>query len=451
MGKQNSRYVTGIALVASLGGLLFGFDTAVISGAEKTIQEIFELNSFWHGFTIAIALIGTLVGALVSAKPADSLGRKKVLIIIAVLYGLSAIGSALAHNWISFLIYRFIGGLGVGASSVIGPMYIAEIAPPKIRGRLVASFQFNIVVGQVLSYLSNYIIAGIVEMNAWRWMLGVEVIPAILFFLLLLIIPDSPRWLVLKNRPEEARKILHKLGAENPEKELGEIVESVKSFTRIAKDRFFTSKNRIPIMLAILVAVFNQLSGINAVIYYAPRIFEMVGFATDSALLQSISIGISLLISVSIGMVLIDRIGRKKLLMIGSVGMFVFLALVAHTFYTNVEGGLHMLFYLVGFILFFGFTAGTVIWVYISEIFPNNVRAKGNTLGSFTHWAMAVMISWLFPVIVEGHAFGGGIAFTVFSVSMIFMFFTVWKVFPETKGKSLEDIQKEFIRNNNTD
>jgi sugar porter (SP) family MFS transporter len=449
MKLKGNAYVTSVALVASLGGLLFGFDTAVISGAEQTIQQVYELNDFWHGFTIAIALIGTLIGALLSARPADRFGRKKVLIFIAILYAVSAIGSALAPTWVSFLFFRFIGGLGVGASSVIGPMYIAEIAPPRIRGRLVASFQFNIVIGQVGSYLSNYLIVQVVEHNAWRWMLGAEFIPAILFFLLLLLIPDSPRWLVLKGRESEALGILKRLGSVNPEKELGEIVDSVKSFSRVTRDRFFISKNRIPILLAILVAVFNQMSGINAVIYYAPRIFEMVGFATDSALLQSISIGVSLLISVMIGMILIDRIGRKKLLMIGAVGMGVFLGLVSRTFYIDSSNGAFMLIYLVGFILSFGFTAGTVIWVYISEIFPNSIRAKGQTLGSFTHWIIAVIISWGFPVIVGGFEFGGGIAFGIFAVSMVFMFVTVWKFFPETKGKSLEEIQKEIMPNNN--
>jgi sugar porter (SP) family MFS transporter len=448
--KKNVRYVTGIAFVATLGGLLFGFDTAVISGAEKSIQQLFNLNSFWHGFTIAIALIGTLVGALLSAKPADVFGRKRVLIIIALLFGISALGSALAHDWTLFLIYRFIGGLAVGASSVIGPMYIAEISPPKIRGRLVASFQLNIVVGQVLSYLSNYLIVQTIELNAWRWMLGIELVPALLFFFLLILIPDSPRWLVLKNKTQEARHILRKLGSADPDKELNEITESFRSFTRVAQDHFFTVKNRIPIILAILVAVFNQLSGINAVMYYAPRIFEMAGFAADSALFQAIIIGTSLLASVIVGMALIDKIGRKKLLLIGSVGMFFFLSMVARTFYANVEEGVFILIYLIGFIGFFGFTAGTVIWVYISEIFPNTVRAKGQTLGSFTHWVMAVIISWGFPVIVEGHTYGGGIAFTIFAISMVFMFFTVWKVFPETKGKSLEEIQKEFIRNDNS-
>ncbi len=446
--KKNNKYVTGIALIASLGGLLFGFDTAVISGAEKNIQQFYELNSFWHGFTIAIALIGTIIGALFSAKPSDNFGRKKILLFIALLYGISALGSALAFNWTAFLIYRFIGGLAVGASSVIGPMYIAEISPPKIRGRLAASFQFNIVIGQVLSYISNYFIAQSFEVNAWRWMLGVEFIPALIFFSLLFLIPDSPRWLVLKNKNKKAELILKKLNSANPAKELSEIVESVKDFSRITKNHFFTRKNRIPIILAILVAVFNQLSGINAVIYYAPRIFEMAGFAKESALFQSITIGFTLLISVMLGMALIDKVGRKRLLLVGSVGMFFFLSLVAATFYTKAESGFFTLFYLVGFIAFFGMSAGTVIWVYIAEIFPNSVRAEGQTLGSLTHWAMAAMISWVFPVIVEGHTFGGGIAFTLFAVSMIFMFFTVWKVFPETNGKSLEEIQKEFIHNN---
>jgi sugar porter (SP) family MFS transporter len=445
--NKNYRYVTGIALIASLGGLLFGFDTAVISGAEKDIQQFFQLNSFWHGFTVAIALIGTMIGALISAKPADKFGRKKVLIFIALLYGISALGSALSFNWIAFLIYRFIGGIAVGASSVIGPMYIAEIAPPKIRGRLAASFQFNIVIGQVLSYISNFLIAQAFVTNAWRWMLGVELVPSVIFLFLLFLVPDSPRWLVIRNNTSKAESILKKLGSVNPAKELSEIIESVKDFSRITKNHFFTRQNRIPIVLAILVAVFNQLSGINAIIYYAPRIFEMVGFAKDSALLQSITIGITLLISVMVGMSLIDKVGRKRLLLVGSVGMFFFLSMVAATFYTKAEGGFFTLFYLVGFIAFFGMSAGTVIWVYIAEIFPNSVRAEGQTLGSLTHWAMAAMISWLFPVIVEGHAFGGGIAFTLFAVSMIFMFFTVLKVFPETKGKSLEEIQKEFIHN----
>jgi sugar porter (SP) family MFS transporter len=446
--SHNKAYVTSISLVASLGGLLFGFDTAVISGAEKTIQELFQLNSFWHGFTIAIALIGTLIGALLAGKPADIYGRKKILIIIALLYAISAIGSALAQTWAYFLIYRFIGGLGVGASSVIGPMYIAEIAPAKIRGRLVASFQLNIVAGILLSYFSNYWIAKSIETDAWRWMLGVELIPAIIFFFLLLIIPDSPRWLVLKNRLPESKSLLERLGSPDAAGELQEIIDSVKTFTKITKDKFFTSKNRIPILLAILVAIFNQMSGINAVMYYSPRIFEMVGYGKESALFQSVSVGFALLVFTFVGMALIDKIGRKKLLLIGAAGMTIFLGLVSKTVFQTVDGSVWMLIYLVGFIAFFAFTQGTVIWVYISEIFPNTVRAKGQTLGSFTHWTMAAIITWGFPVLAESSGFGGGMAFAIFSVAMILQFFIVWKFFPETKGKSLEDIQKEFIKNN---
>jgi sugar porter (SP) family MFS transporter len=446
--NKSKRYVTWISLVASLGGLLFGFDTAVISGAEKTIQEFFSLSSFWHGFTMTIALIGTLIGALLAGKPADIFGRKKALIFIAILYAASAIGSALAQTWTSFLIFRFIGGLGVGASSVIGPMYISEISPAKIRGRLVASFQLNIVGGILLAYLSNYWIAQLIDLNAWRWMLGVELIPAIIFFFLLLVIPNSPRWLVIKNRLVESESLLKKLGSPDAKRELHDIVESVQSYTRITKDRFFTSKNRFPILLAILVAVFNQMSGINAIMYYSPRIFEMVGYGKESALLQSISIGTALFIFTLLGMTLIDKIGRKKLLLIGSVGMTFFLGMVAKTVFTTVDGSVWMLIYLIGFIAFFAFTQGTVIWVFISEIFPNSVRSKGQTLGSFTHWTMAAMITWVFPIIAEGSINGGGIAFSVFSVAMVLQFFVVWKYFPETKGKSLEDIQKEFLNSN---
>jgi sugar porter (SP) family MFS transporter len=446
--SKSKRYVTGISLVASLGGLLFGFDTAVISGAEKTIQELFGLTSFWHGFTMTIALIGTLIGALLAGKPADLFGRKKALIFIAILYAVSAIGSALAQTWVSFLIYRFIGGLGVGASSVIGPMYISEISPAKIRGRLVASFQLNIVAGILLAYFSNYWIAKLITTDAWRWMLGVEFIPAIIFFFLLLIIPHSPRWLVIKNRLQESESLLEKLGSPDAKAELLDIVESVKSYTKITKDHFFTSKNRFPILLAILVAIFNQMSGINAVMYYSPRIFEMVGYGKESALLQSISVGTALFIFTLVGMALIDRIGRKKLLLIGSVGMTFFLGMVAKIVFTTTDGSVWMLVYLIGFIAFFAFTQGTVIWVFISEIFPNSVRSKGQTLGSFTHWTMAAIITWVFPIIAESGENGGGIAFSVFSLAMILQFIIVWKFFPETKGKSLEEIQREFLINN---
>jgi sugar porter (SP) family MFS transporter len=443
--KMNmNKYVYQSAFTASLGGLLFGFDTAVISGAEKTIQQLFELNGFWHGFTVSIALVGTLIGALLSAKPADILGRKKLLLVIAALYAFSAIGSALAENWISFLVYRFIGGLGVGASSVVGPMYIAEIAPPRLRGRLVTSFQLNIVFGILLSYFSNYLIAQYVAGEAWRWMLGVESIPAAIFFLLVLNIPDSPRWMVLKGKLPEAEEIIKKIGSPDPKKEIKEIQASLAEALHKGREPLFTVKYKLPIILALLVAVFNQMSGINAIMYYAPRIFEMVGYAKESALLQSISIGITLFLFTVLGMVLIDRVGRKMLLLAGSAGMIFFLGMVARTIFTTTNASVWMLVYLAGFIAFFAFSQGTVIWVYISEIFPNSVRAKGQTLGSFTHWTMAVIISWVFPVIVESSSTGGGIAFSIFSVAMVFQFAVVFRFFPETKGKTLEEIQKEL-------
>ncbi len=444
---KSTRYVIISAFIASLGGLLFGFDTAVISGAEKTIQQLFNLDGFWHGFTVAIALIGTLIGALISGKPADIIGRKKSLLAIAVLYAVSAMGSALAQTWIGFLFFRLLGGIAVGSSSVIGPMYIAEIAPAHLRGRLGTAFQLNIVGGILLSYFSNYWIAQIVEHDSWRWMLGVLSVPSVIFFLLVLYIPDSPRWLVLKNRISDAEAVLRRIGSADPLKEVKEIEDSVSKNADIKREYLFTKKYRIPIILAILVAIFNQLSGINAIMYYAPRIFELVGYARNSALLQSVSVGITLFAFTVVGMFLIDRVGRKKLLLVGAVGMTFFLGMVARTVFTTTDGSIWMLIYLSGFIAFFAFSEGTVIWVFISEIFPNSVRAKGQTLGSFTHWTMTVIISWMFPVLAEINA--GGWAFSFFSVSMVFMFLVVWKFFPETKGKTLEQIQKEMISNNN--
>ena len=443
---KNVWYVYSVSLIAALGGLLFGFDTAVISGAEKTIQTLFNLSGFWHGFTISIALIGTLVGVICAGKPADLWGRKKVLFAVAIFFGIASLGSALAQTWLSFLFFRFLGGLAVGASSVIAPMYIAEIAPARIRGRLVASFQLNIVAGILLSYFSNYWLSQIITVDSWRWMLGIQVIPSAVFFGLLFIIPDSPRWLVAENNDSKAKSLLLKLGSDDPDQELAEIKESLKSSERIHGEKLFTSVYKLPILFAFLVAVFNQMSGINAVMYYAPRIFEMVGYAKKSALLQSISVGLALFVFTLLGMFLIDRVGRKKLLLVGSLGMMIFLGLVAKTIFTTADGSIWMLIYLIGFIAFFAFSQGTVIWVFISEIFPNTVRAKGMALGSLTHWTMAIIISWLFPTIAESSSRGGAIAFAIFSVTMAIQFLVVFRYFPETKGKSLEEIQKDFFK-----
>lgn len=431
------------AVVAALGGFLFGFDTAVISGAERSVQELFELSGFWHGFTVAIALIGTVFGALFAGKPADRYGRKAALYVIAVLYAISAIGSALAPDWYLFLIFRFLGGLGVGASSVVGPAYISEISPSHLRGRLVALFQLNIVTGILIAFFSNYLIAGMGE-NAWRWMLGVEFLPAVVFLSLIYFIPASPRWLIKAGRVEEAREVLAATGEENVDAEVDDIVHSLEMEEGKKEVPLFQHKYRFPIIFAVMLAAFNQLSGINALMYYAPRIFEMAGIASDTALLQAVAIGFTNFIFTVIAMTLIDKFGRRKLLLIGSYGMIFSLAMVAYTFFTKDFGGYSILVYLIIFIAFFAFSQGAVIWVFIAEIFPNKVRGKGQALGSFTHWAGAAIISWLFPFIASLGDLGGAFAFTFFSSMMALHLMFAYFVLPETKGKSLEQIERDL-------
>jgi len=443
--SKASRLLIRSAYVAALGGFLFGFDTAVISGAEKSIQEFWNLSGFWHGFTVAIALVGTVIGALTAGKPADRFGRRNALLAVGALYLISALGSALSNLWIPFMIYRFIGGLGVGASSVIGPMYIAEIAPPERRGKLVAMFQFNVVTGILVAYISNYIISLLAQTDAWRWMFGVEAIPAILFFGFLFGVPATPRWLILKGKSDKARDILKLFNISNIEKQVRIIEDSIYAERHVQSPRLFTKQLRVPVMLAILVAFFNQFSGINAIMYYAPRIFEVAGVARESALLQSVSIGLTNMIFTLIAINIIDRVGRKKLLLIGAAGLTVTLLMVTLDFLLAAEPGSVVLIGLIGFIAFFALSQGTVIWVYISEIFPNRVRAKGQTLGSFTHWAGAAIVSWIFPMFAEiGNTTSTGYAFLLFTVIMVIQFIVVYKFFPETKGKSLEQIQEDF-------
>lgn len=436
------RYLIGSTVIAALGGLLFGFDTAVISGTVSSLESVFALNEFWLGFTVAIALIGTILGSLSVGRPGDIYGRKQVLIVLAVFYTVSAIGSALARDWYLFLSFRFLGGLAVGGSSVMSPMYIAEISPAKIRGRLVAVQQFNIVFGILLAFLSNYLVASVVQQHAWRYMLGVEAIPAFLFFLLLFVIPRSPRWLVKTDRVDEARDVLGKTGEPDVERAIRDILDSLKQKSDAAREKFFSKKYAVPIIAAVLLAFFNQMSGINAILYYAPRIFEMTGLPMDAALLQSVAVGMTNLVATIIAMVLIDRMGRKNLLLIGSVGMVLFLGLVAREFYLQDFGGYEVMFFLIGFIAFFAVSQGAVIWVFISEIFPNKVRAEGQALGTFTHWTMAAVVSWTFPVMAD--VIGGGHSFMIFALMMVLQFIFVWKFIPETKGRSLEEIQREL-------
>lgn len=439
---KNRFFVIKSTVVAALGGLLFGFDTAVISGTTGDLETVFNLNDIWLGQTVAVALYGTIIGSILVAKPGDIFGRKKVLIVLALFYAVSALGSALADNWYFFLFYRFLGGLAVGGSSVLAPMYIAEISPAHLRGRLVAVQQFNVVFGIMLAFISNYAIASIISNEAWRWMFGIETVPAVLFFVLLFYIPYSPRWLVKKNRSSEAKDVLIKMGETNVDKELGEIEESLRSESEEGKEPLFTKKYRFPIVLGVLIAVFNQLSGINAIMYYAPRIFEMTGIGNNTALLQAVAIGVTNMVFTILAMMMIDKFGRRRLMLIGSVGVTVFLALVARSFYLQDFDGYSVMIYLIGYIAFFAMSQGAVIWVFISEIFPNKVRATGQSLGSFTHWFLAAVITLSFPVIAQ--RFGGVYAFSFYAMMMVLQFLFVWKIMPETKGKSLEEIQKEF-------
>lgn len=441
MGNSSgTNFAVRVSLIAALGGFLFGFETAVISGAEKTIQSLWNLSSGWQGFTVASSLIGTVIGSLIAGMPAQRFGRKKVLLAIAFLYLLSAIGCSLTSIWELFILFRFIGGLAVGASSVVGPMYISEIAPANIRGRLAGSFQLNIVAGIFVAYLTNFLFVGMGE-DSWRWMLGVMVVPSILFAILLRSIPESPRWLWINGKPDEAKKIFERTGDHQA---VAEIQDESASAINPVPEKLFTSKFRKPILFAVLLAMFNQLAGINAILYYAPRIFEMAGFSQADAYLQPVYIGAANLLFTLLAMTMIDRFGRKKLLIIGSLGMILFLGLTAMAFRGDMAGNQLVLIYLIGFIAFFAFSQGAVIWVFIAEIFPNSVRSQGGSLGSFTHWIMAAIISWTFPIIVEGSPQGGYYSFLFYTVMMVLHLIFVVRFLPETKGKSLEQIQEEL-------
>lgn len=476
MVKVN-RYLLGSTVVAALGGLLFGFDTAVVSGTTETLKDVFGLReswlglpgSFWLGFTVAAALIGTIVGASVVGRPADRLGRRTSLVIIAVLYFVSAIGSAFPWDWWSFLFFRFIGGVGVGGASVVAPMYIAEISPARVRGRLVAITQFNIVLGILLAFFSNYIIAWLeLGDTEWRWMFGVEAFPAAAFFVLLFCVPRSPRWLLSQGRTDEAREVLGKLGTDtgDVEEEVVAIEASLDLDHHSVREPFFRRAYRRPILLAVAIAMFNQLSGINALMYYAPAIFSMAGADKSSALLQAVAVGGTSLVFTMTAMLIIDHFGRRRLMIVGSVGYILSLASTAWAFFaygdafaaateaaesgiampsaeaaSAATGGAVVLISLLVFIASRAFGQGAVIWVFISEIFPNRVRARGQSLGCFTHWFMAAAVSWTFPVIA---AQSGGSVFAFYALMMILQLLWVLLVMPETKGVSLEEIQREL-------
>ncbi|MCY4673685.1 MAG: sugar porter family MFS transporter [Bacteroidetes bacterium] len=442
------------SVVAALGGLLFGFDTAVISGAEGTLRDLYDPTyqrlsgafgtpAFWHGTLVASALVGTIIGSLAFAKPADRYGRRPMLMIMGGLYLLSAIGSAVAWDAGSFVFFRLIGGLGVGGASVVAPMYVAEIAPANMRGRLVAMVQLNIVLGILVAYLSNFIIASF-ELGSieWRWMFGVEAAPALAFTALLFTNPRSPRWLVAQGRDDEAKSVLINIGGGSFDaaKELAAIRLSLTETRKHLTERFFQRKYLKPILLAVAIAAFNQLSGINALIYYTRRIFEMAGASGTSALLQSVIIGGVNLIMTAAALMVIDKLGRKRLMLVGSIGYILSLGATAVAFYTEITGPV-VLASLIVFIASHAFGQGAVIWVFIGEIFPNSIRARGQSLGSFVHWIMAAIISLTFPMIAE---ISGASIFAFYMLCMVGQLLWVIFVMPETKGVPLEEMSKKL-------
>ena len=429
------------AAVGALGGFLFGFDTAVISGTTQALTTVYHLSPGQLGLTVSMALIGTVIGAMTAGIPGQKYGGRETLRFLAICYVVSALGCAFAWNWYVLLAARFIGGIGIGGSSVLGPVYIAELAPAKLRGRLVGMFQINIVIGILLAYLSNYIIASFGLGDAeWRWQLGIAAIPAFIFLILLFGIPPSSRWLVTQKRVEEARSVLQSMGAEDAEGELREIVDSIHLDKLQTSEPLFVWKYRLPIFLAITIGMFNQLAGINAILYYLNDIFAAAGFSKISGSLQAVAIGSMNLVATLLGMTMIDKLGRKTLLLIGAVGTALCLFGVSGIFYTESHQS-SLLWLLVAYIAFFAISQGAVIWVYIGEVFPNRVRAKGQGLGSSSHWVMNALIAYIFPQVAKS---SGGAPFLLFGVMMVVQFFVVLFFYPETKGVSLEQLQHKL-------
>ena len=436
-----NKYLLKATVVGALGGLLFGFDTAVIAGTTEQLSSVFHLTPWTLGLTVSIGLAGTILGAMTSGVLGQRIGGREALRIMAILYTLSAIGCAFAWSWDALMVARFIGGIGIGGSSVLGPVYIAELAPAKWRGRMVGLFQINIVVGILLAYLSNYIIVmrhlGPLQ---WRWEFGVAIIPSAIFLILLYGIPRSSRWLVTTNQTDEALDVLRLMGSPDSEAELKEIMESVHMERGTKAEPLFNGKYNLPIFLAISIGLFNQLAGINALLYYSNSIFASAGFNSNSAALQTVGVGLVNLLATFLGMSLIDKLGRKTLMLIGSVGMVIALSGVAAVFFTNSHQGLLVWLFML-FIIFFAISQGSVIWVYIAEVFPSRVRSKGQSVGSSSHWIMNAIIAGIFPIIAaKSHA----LPFVFFAAMMVVQFFVVLFIYPETKQRSLEQIQANF-------
>jgi len=434
--------------VAALGGSLLGFDTAVIAGSTQGLTQVFNLSPTALGFTVSAALWGTVLGAMAAGWLGRAVGGRTSLLILASCYLISALGCAFSTSWTWLLIFRFVGGLGMGGSSVIAPVYIAEIAPAAWRGRLVGAFQINIIGGILLAYLSNYVIGMfMLGDHEWRWQLGIAAAPAALFLLMLIGIPQSPRWLIAQGRSREAEQVLRTLGSPQPKEELETIRASLQADTGPSPDQLFQWRYRRPILLALVLAMFNQLIGINAVLYYLNDIFQMAGFDRTSQNAQAVAVGATMLIATIVALSLIDRFGRRTLLLVGSVGLAICLAAIATIFHIHQYQHL-LLMFLVGYVAFFAFSQGAVIWVYLSEIFPDRVRAQGQSLGSSTHWIMNAIVSAAFPVIATQSQSG---PFFMFLVMVILQFVVVWMFFPETSGVRLEDIQRRLGTTDGTD
>ncbi|RVT71982.1 sugar porter family MFS transporter [Flavobacterium sufflavum] len=430
------------SITAALAGFLFGFDTVVISGADKKLQELWHTSDVFHGSVVmAMALWGTVIGAIFGGIPTNALGRKKTLIWIGVLFLVSAIGSSLANDPYVFAFFRFLGGLGIGASTIAAPAYVSEIAPAKDRGRLVSLYQFNIVLGILIAFLSNYLLRDVGE-NAWRWMIGVMAFPSFFYMIIVFAIPESPRWLLSKSRNEEAKKVLQQI---NPDAEIEELMAEfhVGEDNHVKGETIFLKKYRFPLILAFLIALFNQLSGINAFLYYAPRIFAEAGLEESAALMSSIGIGLTNLVFTLLGVFLIDVLGRKVLMYIGSVGYIISLGLVSVAFFLKWQG-MAVPIFLFMFIASHAIGQGAVIWVFISEIFPNHLRASGQAFGSSTHWVLAAIIPSMVPFLFS--TIGAGTVFLIFAVMMVFQLLFVMFMMPETKGKTLEELQETVFK-----
>ncbi|MDE3145329.1 MAG: sugar porter family MFS transporter [Bacteroidota bacterium] len=425
------------SITVGLGGFLFGLDVAVISGAEQAIQKLWGLSDWMHGTAIAMALYGTAFGAALGNIPANKIGRKKTLIWIGILFFITSIGAALSTNVYLFMFFRFVSGLSIGASSVVAPVYISEIAPPKYRGRMVISFQLNVVAGILIAYFSNYLLQGVGGTNDWRWMLGVVAFPSLIFSTLMFFTPETPRWLVLYKKDFEAAKKVLAITGESTD----ELIEDIKNSVSSVKESLFSKKFFKPLVLAFLIAFFNQMSGINAIIYFAPKVFQMAGIERNGALLSTVGIGVINLIFTITGWYLIDRFGRRTLMFIGSFGYILSLSLIAFSF--NGSDHHMIVYYVFLFIASHAVGQGAVIWVFLSELFPNSVRASGTSFGCLTHWVFAALVAQVFPFFAANVP--GAYIFGFFAFMMLLQLLYVWKMMPETKGVALEDMGNSMV------